>query len=247
MGRAKKGSGGPAPDPNAWMVTFSDLITLLLTFFVLLMSMSSISSKKLQETFSQFPGAVTNSIIEGGSVTPVVRDINNLSPTDFRVKKETGGKATGGKMDPEQYRALYDWMIEKKLADKIKMIRREDRFEMILENDILFEPGSNEVKKQMNSFLKEISALMVAQNKTRLTIETYATDAREIMDSEKYLTLEDLALARAESLVQALIKRTDIEPGSISMMGYDKPRFQRQADKGGGQWVEFVVQEDMRL
>jgi len=228
-------------------VTFSDLITLLLTFFVLLMSMSSISSKKLQETFSQFPGAVTNIIIDGGAVTPVVRDINTLTQTDFRVKKETGGKATGGKMDPEQYRALYDWMIEKKLADKIKMIRREDRFEMLLENDVVFEPGSTEVKKLMTSFFKELTTILTEQNKTRLTIEAYATDPKEIMDNEKYLTLEDLALARSEALAQSLLKRTEIGPGSVSIMGYDKPRYKRQAEKAGQQWVEFIIQEDMRL
>ena len=32
-------------DPNAWMLTFSDLITLLLTFFVLLLTMSSLDDQ----------------------------------------------------------------------------------------------------------------------------------------------------------------------------------------------------------
>jgi chemotaxis protein MotB len=34
-------------DPNAWMVTFADLVMLLLTFFVLLLTMSSMDAKKL--------------------------------------------------------------------------------------------------------------------------------------------------------------------------------------------------------
>jgi chemotaxis protein MotB len=38
-------------DPNAWMVTFSDLLTLLLTFFVLLLTMSSMDQQKIDEAF----------------------------------------------------------------------------------------------------------------------------------------------------------------------------------------------------
>ena len=38
-------------DPNAWMVTFGDLIMLLLTFFVLLLTMKSMDNKALKEIF----------------------------------------------------------------------------------------------------------------------------------------------------------------------------------------------------
>ena len=40
-------------DPNAWMVTFGDLIMLLLTFFVMLLSMKSMDSGALKEKFQE--------------------------------------------------------------------------------------------------------------------------------------------------------------------------------------------------
>ncbi|MBH25876.1 MAG: hypothetical protein CMH57_15825 [Myxococcales bacterium] len=52
--REKKEASGPKVDPNAWMATFSDLVTLLITFFVLLLSMSSLDSKPLKDTFGFF-------------------------------------------------------------------------------------------------------------------------------------------------------------------------------------------------
>jgi chemotaxis protein MotB len=44
-------------DSNGWLTTFADLVMLLLTFFVMLLSMSSMDAKKLKETFSRFQGA----------------------------------------------------------------------------------------------------------------------------------------------------------------------------------------------
>ncbi len=41
-------------DPNAWMVTFGDLIMLLLTFFVLLLTMKSMDRKQTEEMFDNF-------------------------------------------------------------------------------------------------------------------------------------------------------------------------------------------------
>jgi chemotaxis protein MotB len=44
-------------DSNGWLTTFADLVMLLLTFFVMLLSMSSMDAKKLKEAFSRFQGA----------------------------------------------------------------------------------------------------------------------------------------------------------------------------------------------
>ncbi len=44
-------------DPNAWMVTFGDLIMLLLTFFVLLLTMKSMDKSETEEMFQNFINA----------------------------------------------------------------------------------------------------------------------------------------------------------------------------------------------
>ncbi len=52
--RSKIRSGGTSgSDPNAWMVTFGDLIMLLLTFFVLLLTMKSMDRKEVRELFKE--------------------------------------------------------------------------------------------------------------------------------------------------------------------------------------------------
>ena len=74
MARKKK-EEAPAPGSPAWMATFSDLMNLLLCFFVLLFSMSSVDQGKaealiqsLAQTFSIFDGG-GNSFGEGNMIS----------------------------------------------------------------------------------------------------------------------------------------------------------------------------------
>ena len=57
--RKKEDEGAPA-----WMVTFADLMTLLLTFFVLLLSMSTLDNQKVKLALGSLRGAL--GVLEGG-------------------------------------------------------------------------------------------------------------------------------------------------------------------------------------
>ena len=66
---AKKRQEDPPKGSPAWMATFSDLMNLLLCFFVLLFSMSTIDAQKFEllaasfnQTFSIFDAGITDSM-----------------------------------------------------------------------------------------------------------------------------------------------------------------------------------------
>jgi chemotaxis protein MotB len=62
-------------DPGAWMATFADLVTLLITFFVLLLSMSSLDASAVNDSFGFFdaqPGAVGDGQGNGELKTRIV-------------------------------------------------------------------------------------------------------------------------------------------------------------------------------
>ena len=62
---AKKKEQPAEEGSPAWMATFSDLMNLLLCFFVLLFSMSSIDEKKWEEVAASFSS--TFSVLPGGA------------------------------------------------------------------------------------------------------------------------------------------------------------------------------------
>lgn len=51
-----RGGGDDGPDPDAWMVTFSDLLVLLMTFFVLIFASQDPIEEKLFSAFGQSSG-----------------------------------------------------------------------------------------------------------------------------------------------------------------------------------------------
>ena len=96
----KKKEDAPAPGSPAWMATFSDLMNLLLCFFVLLFSMSSVDAgkaealiKSLHNTFSIFE-AGGSSFGEGNMISNGASQL-----TELDEYFETMGKASEGEID----------------------------------------------------------------------------------------------------------------------------------------------------
>ncbi len=99
---AKKREESPPPGSPAWMATFSDLMNLLLCFFVLLFSMSTIDEAKLAEivaamnsSFSVFDGGAS-AIGDGMLISNGVSQLNELSEYI-----NSTGAAADSKTDPK--------------------------------------------------------------------------------------------------------------------------------------------------
>ena len=69
-----------APKGN-WMATFNDLVTLLLTFFVLLLSTSKLNVAKVKEASYSFSNA--SGFLDGGGII----DVNVFSPFVGKLSK----------------------------------------------------------------------------------------------------------------------------------------------------------------
>ena len=77
----KKRPEDPPKGSPAWMATFSDLMNLLLCFFVLLFSMSTVDADKFQQVIASLQSSVSilpaggTSIVEGEMISAGVRQL----------------------------------------------------------------------------------------------------------------------------------------------------------------------------
>ena len=130
-------------DTNAWMTTYTDLMILLLTFFVLLLSMSIVADDKRLVALNSLTGAFGfkpggHSIIgspEGANITL------GASPR----REET--------IDFEKMRNL---VMKNALDPDVHVIRDMEKTVIRLDDKVLFEHGSSKINPTRSAFLKEV-------------------------------------------------------------------------------------------
>ena len=115
---AKRKEDTPPAGSPAWMATFSDLMNLLLCFFVLLFSMSSVEESKLAElvaamndSFSVFDGGAT-SIGEGILISNGISQLNELDRFINSTGKAAENDAPSNDLKEEGKPPTTDEMIE---------------------------------------------------------------------------------------------------------------------------------------
>lgn len=125
---AKRREETPPVGAPAWMATFSDLMNLLLCFFVMLFAMSSIEEDKLREfvaamnnTFSVFDGGAS-AIGDGFLISNGVSQLNELDQYINSTGKVADSETDGEKMEE------YD-KYEEKTAEELEEILNEQKLQ----------------------------------------------------------------------------------------------------------------------
>jgi len=120
---------------KAWMVTFTDLVALMLTFFVLLYAMSNVQLPKWQQ--------LTDSLATNLNR---VRDVEVVRPA-HDLNASTASREPGEDLDYLARLLRNAATAEPSLADSI-IVRQSDRLIIALPGDLLFGPGANVLGKK---------------------------------------------------------------------------------------------------
>lgn len=207
MPRKKK----PKEEVNteAWLATYSDTITLLLTFFILLYSIATVDAEKLEGISSALQGQLTGQGVMGGGTTDKSGD--KEQPIIDEIAKEEIEKKEEFK---EKVKAAIE---ESKLGDSLKI--REDKRGIVLEmnENILFDLGSGELKSSSIPVLNDLAAILPGLS-NNITIEGH-TDNIPIKSS-KYGSNWELSTQRAVSVVRFFVEQKGMNPAQFSASGY---------------------------
>ena len=226
---ARKKKKGDDIRTDGWMDTFADTMTLLLTFFILLYSISAVDSEKLKE-LSQ---ALQNSLTGNSSVEEV------QSIDDLKVELEKGTKY-------EDLAAKLNEIIEKSSLTDIIKIREEDRGIVLqVDESILFDSGKADIKPNSIPVLDTI-ATIIKQTDNEIVAEGNTDNVP--VNNAQYRSNWELSTERALSIVKYLIEKKDINPNRISLKGYGEfnpiaPN-DTDANKAKNRRVDILVVEE---
>ena len=205
-------------NPNAWMVTFSDLVMLLLTFFVMLLAMSSMDTNRLKEMILHLRDSAGVLAFSGS------RGVSDLASF---IKKYKDTK-TSFMIDQFFLRDMFMPSIEldreemiKDLSQLIDITDDERGIVLSLQENILFDPGEAKIKKDFFHVLDSISTA-IASCPNDILIMGH-TDNIPIK-SKLYESNWELSSYRALSVLEYFLKEKRLQPSRFSVGGYGPAR-----------------------
>ncbi len=198
-----------------WLAAFGDLMSLLLCFFVLLLSMSTMDAKKVQEAIGSLAGAL--SVLEGGTKMDISREKQQ------RVEKATvkSREKTTDKVQTSISNAITEinQMLQATGSPQVTLEDAESGFIIRLPGALLFKPGSAVIENQdAILFLKRI-ALIIEKLPDNLKINVRGYTDNTLPDPKSpFRDNWDLSTARGVSVVRELIK-DNISPVKLIASG----------------------------
>lgn len=237
---AKKKQEDPPKGAQAWMNTFSDLMNLLLCFFVLLFSMSTVDTDKLEAVVASLQNAISilptggTSIGEGEMISAGVRQLEFLDSYYNEMansKAENTDEQTDGKLSAQEQYEQQQLAESEKMADEIQQELDNSQLsgkvdvdfnaeyvKLNLNGSILFASGKADLVKQAVPIVNKLGKILEKYNKNVIEIEGH-TDNVPIRYSAKYENNEVLSVYRALAVTDQLRKNKNLNPKYIKFAG----------------------------
>lgn len=224
MAPKKKKSDAGAP---AWMVTYADMVTLLLTFFVLLLSMANMDATKFQDAIGSLKGAFG---IFGSSRPDLVKPkVISFDPIDDDYIQRL-------------YMKVMVIINRLKIDREIEVVKDRGAVVLRVKESILFEANSAVLKESAYPVLRKIATL-VRPLPLNLRIEGHTDD---VPSRNPALTNWDLSILRAVATLKFMAAEKLIPLSRMAAVGYGDqqpvvPNVTAE-DRALNRRVEFVLE-----
>ncbi|MEL7654628.1 MAG: flagellar motor protein MotB [Bacillota bacterium] len=207
-----------------WLLTYSDLITLLMIFFVIMYAMSNVDAQKYEVLSQSLEGALHptglggtgsgGSSTSGGGIDQATVDQLAAAVSDGETDK----------VDPKLVAAaqqIQQLLKEKGLEDKVSVSVKERGVVVGLMNTVLFESGSAKIKPDAVPTLIAIGQIANGVH-NYIRIEGNTDDVPQ--SSPQFPSNWELSVIRATEVLKLLISQSGVSPDKISAVGYGEYR-----------------------
>ena len=242
----------------AWMNTYGDMVTLLLTFFVLLFSFSTIDAQKWEQIVSSLSGTPFVAIQEltTGDVKAETDPIDNTKwdiprasetpPPTPSAQETDAGLADRMRRFEELYEMIQAYIRNNNLESLLKAEKNFDTILIRMTDSALFASAKVDILPEAQQLLLEISQIINRYNDLIETIWVEGHTDSVPISSARYRDNTDLSAMRATSVRRYMLSIMDIEPSKIVPIGYGEYRpvdtNETNAGKANNRRVDFVIQ-----
>lgn len=227
----------------SWMLTFSDLCTLLLTFFVLLLSMSSPNKKAFESTFGHMEKSRSAAVKQQGTAASskdtAIRDVSSgiqrtgstkvLSSTDPPYARETGTAA--------------ETTVSEQNTVFLQNDQTEDRFSFVLDGNLLF--GKDEAVINPDAyFILEAMGSFLHESNYRAYVDAHVSAIQAPQGRSG--SADELSTARGQAVLSFLVNSCKVNPERLSLGCYGSARTvtagKTPAGRAMNQYIEVIFE-----
>jgi chemotaxis protein MotB len=193
---------------EAWLLPYSDMLTLLLALFIVMFAMGQTDKAKLRAMSQEF-----NIIFSGGSGI-MQHDGGSVIPMD-----ESG--ASDNAVEEGKMAEVKD-MLEKEIAqegysDKVKVELNNDGLAISIQDVVLFNSGEADVLKDVSPLLLKISNMLHGLD-NEIKIAGYTDNVP--INNGKFRSNWDLSAIRAINVMNFMVSSGSISQDKVSIQAY---------------------------
>lgn len=221
--RRRRGQGGNVPK---WIVTFADLMALLVVFFVMLYSMSVIDAERFEVAAASVREAFGPMVLDAQSVPrPVIMDAEDADTTMDPVHEplidiNRPSRERVGSISEAQTRT-YERLTREFSAEieeeRLEVREGRDRILIRFEQEAAFPSGSADLNEEFIPVLRRLGAL-IAETPGRVRVSGHTDDVP--VRGDRFRSNWELSGARATSVLHILEEIPGIESERLVAQGH---------------------------
>lgn len=220
-GRRKKDSEGEGSGMERWLLTYADLITLLMVFFVLMYSISTVNAEKMEAVAQSLSQVLKGSAMEimDFSGPAIIEGQSGATPGTEELLA-SAVKMAAAQERLEQYLETLE-AIDPDISKNIVIMQQERGLVISLKDTLLFPKGSAELTPRARQIISGVGqSLSELPNYYR--VEGH-TDNLPIHTAQ-FPSNWELSALRANNVARLLISENAVDPEKISITGYGEYR-----------------------
>src|SRR4051812_18844037 len=232
-GRRSRHGGGEAESEERWLLTYADMITLLMALFMVLFSITSVNKAKLEVLSKTLQEAFSGKVLPGGTsirdtgadpksdkppspeppipaITAVVGQNKQQQEAQAKAKEQEDFKRLKQQIDEYSRQKGLENQVQTVIAQRGLVIR-------LLTDKVLFDSGQAELKPQATPVLGKVAEVVAKEGRHQVMVEGH-TDNVPIRGSV-FPTNWELSTARASRVVRFMIGG-GVAQSRLSASGY---------------------------
>jgi chemotaxis protein MotB len=204
----------------SWVMTFADLVTLLVVFFILLFAMGSIEEEKWKQMKSSLKDALGQENIPEAGIREGLDVIKEkvLDETTIHAVDEVG--AMVAKEVEEIASEVEEFVFKNKLAGKVEVSSDERGAIITLSDTVMFPPGKSRMTYTGDEIIKQVFDIL-KQFSYQVKIEGHTDNVP--MNTAQYPSNWELSAARAAEVARKLVK-AGFNPTNLSIEAFAQYR-----------------------